>query len=498
MRKRLLAALLACGALQAAVIRGTVVEHQSGRPLARATVTAQPVGGTAGAAQSVRTNNYGIFEFPPLAPGAYLITASRRSFAPVQYGQRSWRGPGTPVMVDQADVAGLNIRLQRYGSVGGTVFDENDVGLPEHDVIVYRHTRPPQIAGRARTDDRGVFRIGGLEPGSYLVRTVGKQYEDGGYLPTFSRETSRIEEAQVADVLLDQQTDVTVRPAPGRLLNVAGQVILSPQAPVTVNLISDMGTVTTVSDGRGMFRFNPLPPGSYELVATGVADRRGQPLAAYRPLSLDRDQTDLRVALSTYPELRYSVEDPRGNPLNPAAVQVLARRKDLAGEGRGEPLRAQLGRISLPPGRWELALEPMTGYYVSDFSAVKADRSENSRPDGWNEVTLAGDPLEVKFVLSPNPGSIRGTVTTGDRLTVAGVPVYLEPYDPGRGRPLGGIRSTRTGTGGVFSFPGLPPGAYRLLSTVEYRTVDSATLDAAGALTVKVELGRETVQDLGQ
>src|SRR5689334_9032814 len=56
-------------ASDAAVIRGTVVEHQTGRPLARATVMAQAIAGTPGATQSVRTDSYGSFEFPQLVGG---------------------------------------------------------------------------------------------------------------------------------------------------------------------------------------------------------------------------------------------------------------------------------------------------------------------------------------------------------------------------------------------------------------------------------------------
>ena len=215
---------LATGALQAAIIRGVVVEHQTGRPLARALVTVQPVAGTAGAPLSVRTNLYGAFEFPPLAPGAYLVTASRRAFAPMQYGQKRWKSAGIPIVLDDTGAAALSLRLQRFGSIAGTVVDENDVGLPEHEVMAYRNTRPPQLAAHATTDDRGMYRLWGLEPGSYLVRTAAKKGDEDSYLPTFARETSRLEESRPIEVELDRQADdVTVRPFPGRLSSVAGQ-----------------------------------------------------------------------------------------------------------------------------------------------------------------------------------------------------------------------------------------------------------------------------------
>ena len=176
---------VATAALQAADIKGTVVENQTGHPVARAAVSLESVPGGSGLRRSARTNINGFFEFPTLPAGVYLLTAARTGFATVQYGQKQWKSAGMPVTVAENDSAVLNIRLPRYGAIAGTVLDENDVGLPDHDVIAYRNTQPPRPAARAKSDDRGMFRISGLEPGSYLVRTAGKQYEDISYLPTF-------------------------------------------------------------------------------------------------------------------------------------------------------------------------------------------------------------------------------------------------------------------------------------------------------------------------
>jgi len=160
MRKWWLAAL-AAGALQAAVVRGVVVEHQTGKPLARTLVVLQPVAGTQGATQSARSNTYGAFEFQALAGGAYLVSASRRSFAPAQYGQKRWKGSGIPVVLEEAGSTTLNIRLQRFGSIAGTVMDENDVGLPEHDVVVYRYARPPQLVTKGEPTIAACIVFGG-------------------------------------------------------------------------------------------------------------------------------------------------------------------------------------------------------------------------------------------------------------------------------------------------------------------------------------------------
>ena len=59
--KKLPAALLAAASLKAAILRGTVVERETGKALARALVAVHPVSGSAGSTQSVRANSYGVF-----------------------------------------------------------------------------------------------------------------------------------------------------------------------------------------------------------------------------------------------------------------------------------------------------------------------------------------------------------------------------------------------------------------------------------------------------
>jgi hypothetical protein len=501
MPKWLLLALVT-GTLDAAVIRGVVVEHQTGKPLARALVVVQPVAGTPGATLSARTNPYGAFEFPPLAAGAYLVSASKRSFAPLQYGQKQWKSAGVPVILEEAATPFLSLRLQRFGAIAGVIADENDVGLPEHDVVVFRNTRPPQLAGRGRTDDRGMYRIGGLEPGSYVVRTIGKQYDEGGYVPTFSKETARLDEAHAVDVNLDQQVeDANVRPFPGQLFLVAGQAITSPPAQVTLTLISDMGSETTVSDAAGNFRFNPQAPGPYELYAQAQGnDRRGGgTTAGYRTLLLDRDRADNRINLGALPDVRFLFEDTKGQPVDLRKVQVLARRKDLSGDGATESYRPAPGTLKLLPGRWDLSVTPSASYYAASFSGPGNEGAQRGRADGWNEMVLAGPgPETVKFVLSPTPATVHGVVSDASHDPVTGVPVFLEAYDPDSRKRLMDVRVTRTDTQGRYQFYGLAPGAYRMLSSFEFQMPDSAALDAANARTVKLEEGRDLPVDLDQ
>src|SRR5262249_3251603 len=53
--------LLAAGTMQAAVIRGVVVEHSTGKPLARSQLVVAPLPGTPGQPRALRSNTYGNF-----------------------------------------------------------------------------------------------------------------------------------------------------------------------------------------------------------------------------------------------------------------------------------------------------------------------------------------------------------------------------------------------------------------------------------------------------
>ena len=485
---------LACGALQAAIIKGSVVENQTGKALARTLVSIQAVPGSAGASGTVRTDTYGMFEFAGLPAGTYLIHAARRGFMTVQYGQKNWRAAAQPVVLEQEQSTFLTIRLPRFSAISGIVVDENDVGLPEHEVVAMSNTRPPRMMAKAQADDRGMYRISGLEPGTYLVRTVGRAYEEGGYLPTFYRETARVEEAGTVDTLLDQETgNIKVRPFPGKVFTISGAVSNSMGGLVTVTLVSDVGRETLTTSGA--FSFSSRAPGPYEIYAEGQPDRRGLAYGAYLPLALEHDMTGILILLVPMASVSFDFQSTQGGPVgDTSGIKVLARRVDLAGEGPVETLRLNNGAAQVLPGRWQVMLAPLAAYVATDFRGPRGERPEGSRADGWNEITVTRN-CGVRFVVSNKPGGVHGTVTMGAQEPAGGVPVFLEAYDETTRKRVVDLRSTRTDMRGQYSFAGLAPGAYRLVSTFEYQAPQTGDIDAMSARVFQVEEGRDRQQD---
>ena len=484
---------VAAASLQAADIKGTVVENQTGHPVARATVSVESVPGGSGLRRSARTNLNGFFEFSTLPAGVYLVTAGRTGFATVQYGQKQWKSAGMPVTVAENDSAVLDIRLPRYGAIAGTVLDENDVGLPEHDVIAYRNTQPPRPAARAKSDDRGMFRISGLEPGNYLVRTAGKQYEDISYLPTFGKESETVSQAFPVQVEMDQQVDrADVRPVTGRLFMLTAQAetvppLPSEPLPVTMTLASELGRETVQGNTH---RFGPLPAGEYELFSQAPLDKRPGFQGDYRKVNLTQDTT-IQFVLREERDVLFTFEGTSVQTGNPDSIKVLARRNDLAGPGAEQVVKLENNRAHLAAGPWQLALMPDPMFYVSGFGSQRIQQSSNGRADGWNDFAGGG----VRFTLSGSPGAIHGTVKSGADPAI-GVPVFLESEDLEPARRVTQAYITRTDVQGQYRFSGLAPGNYRVLSSFEYLTVDSTTMAQAAAKSVVVENTHDVQQDL--
>ncbi|MBS1859419.1 MAG: carboxypeptidase regulatory-like domain-containing protein [Acidobacteria bacterium] len=492
--RSLLFLLCAALPLPGAILRGYAVEHATGKVLARTRIGIQPLPGTSGPTLSVYTNGYGGFEFINIPAGAYLVNAARRGFAPVQYGQKRWGAPGTPVILAQDQTVTISVRLPRYGAITGYVVDENDVGLPEHEIIAYRNTRPPRVAAKVATDDRGYFRIWGLEPGSYLVRTAGRRYEDGDYLPTFYRDTVRVDEAGPVQVALDDDTpDVRVRPVPGKLHNITGIVMpCFPGQTVTLTLVSDMGreTITTGS----AFGFNSKPPGNYELYAEAPPERRLPACGAYVPFALDeRDATSVNVALVRMADLAITFEGIAG--IDPNRVPIQVRRKDLAGESEPQALRVVNGAAALNPGRYELRLVPSPAYVAVDFRGPRLERPESGRADGWVEILVRG-PGATRWALSDKPGAIHGIVTGSGHDPVPGAPVLLEPWDPVHNQRAGELRTVRADAQGRYQIYGLAPGNYRILSTLDVESPEPGEFAALSPRAIQVETGRDQQMDL--
>src|SRR5262245_52283620 len=163
---------------KAGSIKGRVV-GDDGKPMANVPVSATPIGRSAarrpGPGQGAQTSadDDGFFEFDGLAPASYAISASAPGFItpPVE----DENGPG---VYRAGDVA--SITLVRGGVITGKVVNASGspltgVGVNAIRVGGLEGEDDEQVVFQGfsrgwRTDDRGVYRIYGLVPGSYIIQ----------------------------------------------------------------------------------------------------------------------------------------------------------------------------------------------------------------------------------------------------------------------------------------------------------------------------------------
>ena len=272
----------------------------------------------------------GRFAFRDLPKGRFSLTTSKPGYVDGAYGRLRPSGPTQSLELSDNDRdASIAILMWRYASIAGTIVDEH--GEPVIGAQV-RALRRSFVAGMPKltnastdaTDDRGVFRIGMLEPAEYVVAVVmsqttgiepimlgggggGAMFEvaaraaavepmmmmlpdrgssaDAGvgadgkplsYQTLFYPGTTASARATAIPVASgDDRGGIDFQLRPVRAARIAGRVS-GPEGPVphtTVSLlpadseglVSPIETSTTFTDGNGAFTFPAIPPGQYSL-----------------------------------------------------------------------------------------------------------------------------------------------------------------------------------------------------------------------------------------
>jgi uncharacterized protein (DUF2141 family) len=167
-----------------AVISGFVVTEGSGTPVRRARVNLS--GAALRGGRSVITTDDGRFQFTALPAGRYTMTASKAGYVDIAYGAKRAGRPGTPIqLIDGQKLEKAVINLPKGSVVTGIVIDDNGEPSPGTAVRAMRFVmrtgeKTLQQAGQDTTDDRGMYRIYGLQPGDYIVSAMPRNQNVGG------------------------------------------------------------------------------------------------------------------------------------------------------------------------------------------------------------------------------------------------------------------------------------------------------------------------------
>ncbi len=165
------------------VIAGVVVTEGSGAPVRRARVNLSASELRGG--RSTTTTNEGKFSFGSLPAGRYTLAASKPGYVNITFGAKRPGRPGTPIqLVDAEKMEKATISLPRGAVVTGVVMDEHGEASPGTQVRVMRYVmrtgeKTLEQSGQDQTDDRGIYRIYGLQPGDYIVNAIPRNTNIG-------------------------------------------------------------------------------------------------------------------------------------------------------------------------------------------------------------------------------------------------------------------------------------------------------------------------------
>jgi protocatechuate 3,4-dioxygenase beta subunit len=409
--------------------------------------------GTWGA--SAVTDAAGQYQLTGLATGSYLVLAEaqdRPDFLPTFHGGGQDPQSATPVEVTAPEITpGIDIVLERGGSVAGTVRDE-ETGEPLPDIWVEIYLSMEGGPGPRRylaavTDAAGAYRIDGVPGGEQ--RVVASAW-DRGYELEFYREATTPETATPILIVPPAEVsgiDFTLRRTQPGDSGIGGRVIAAedehPLPGAVVTAISLNGYAGFgLSDSSGSYWISGLPPDEYVVLAAapgrlGVFYDQALSWEDATPVRVDGPTFGIDFALVATGGGRGvisgRVTDASGRGVGQAGIYAEPERTTSTS---GFALSGTDGRYritGLEPGRYRIRA---TRPGMNDAYAPGAPGG----PPDW--VTVAGQPvIDVLIVLgvgSPPPPGLRAEPSVPNpfrdqvaiRLTAdrAGDPIMVDLY----------------------------------------------------------------------
>lgn len=474
------------------LIRGQVIAADTGVPVRLAQVSVSP---RPGSSDSMTTTGAdGRYELS-VPPGRYTVRARKAGFMSVDFGQRRAFEPGTLVEARPGEPRdGVDFTLPRGAVITGTV--HNPFGEPAAGVSVqvlrYRFDDGRwQLAGSGRgftdrrmTDDRGIYRVHSLPPGSYYVQASTPTWWIDGRLsplfsgsrinaPTYYPGTPDLEAAQRIDIGVGQEAaGIDFRLTTVPTLTVSGHVAGEDGQPVggllSVSLVRhDASGFRATHGGRldadGHFVIEGVMPGRYVAFASESGSPGQTRFATAEVVVAGNDVDGVRLTMTTGASARgrivFDAETeppfapdelqpftmPRGNLLVPVGRGIGHVNDDWTFEVRGMA-GAQLVRLSGLPDEWSLRTVGLAGRDITDTPIVFPD-----------DMPTTG----IQMVLTDRTTTLNGRAVDADGRPTTDYTVVIFPEEIHlRVFPSRFVRSARPDQDGFFSVSGLPPSQY--------------------------------------
>ena len=408
----------------AATVTGVVLaDDRDGRPLRRVRVSL--TGTEIDLGRATVTGDDGAFTFSGLPAGRYNVTAAKDGYVTMSAGATRPGRPGVGVEVALGATAKTTIRLPKGAVITGMVRLPTGEAAPGMSVVALTERFNPttgerQLTSLANTtvvaDDRGEYRIYGLEAGTYVVVAAPR----GGATPP-GTEVQVLSDAEIRRALSEVKAQ-NAAPRPG-------MISPSPPAPRAAEAPPAGVALTPI--------FFPGTPS--EKQATRLTLAAGQV----------RSGIDLDLAFVRASSIEGYVSAPPG-----ARVQIFLGNAD----GTSPTQILRLGATPGEDGRFTFRSIP-PGHYAITARAVSSTTRPGVSPEsvgyGRTEVIVAGEditgisialrpalaisgrivyngttpPPTLPSMRLPSPGATSGLSMTvalpapqidGDRFTIAG------------------------------------------------------------------------------
>lgn len=541
-------------------IKGRVL-GDDGQPMANVPVTAIPIGrnaarrqaaataqpGPAGraaqivqsaqAAQSIQpiapaqaiTDDEGNFEFSNLAPANYAISAAAPGYV-------------SPLPEDEEDSEDNRSNLYRLGDVasitlvkGGVITGKivNAANEPLTGVTV-NAVRTGSLKGEAdelssvrgfargwRTDDRGVYRIYGLNPGTYIVQAGQLGQGNRGFgpgsmsspfandAPTYYPSSSRDAAIPLAVQAGAEVAGIDIRYRGEKGRSIGGKVVAAQTGKTTnqPNAQTNSGATeirlylagtdsllaTTFQNERANsgFAFYNIPDGDYELIARriGAADESDS-VSERRPVSVrGADVSGLQMSLTPLALLSGKVvvekaaacSSPRRSFIEEVLLAALreeapTNRQSSATRSTAPVPGGDFTLRNLEPGRWRLLPQlPGDNWYVRSIksatpNAVAAQRRTAPAATASPTANLAqtgaslksGEKLTgVAVTLAEGAAGLKGSLADSPKSKLQ---IHLIPAEKENADDVLRYSQTNIISEGQFLFKNIAPGRYLLLA----------------------------------
>jgi hypothetical protein len=424
-------------------------------------------------------------------------------------------GDAAPTFVGQS----VTITMIRGGVIAGRVISAS--GDPVIGVAV-KAVRVRDEAGRQTndsagtfqpertTDDRGVYRIYGLAPGSYIASAGGRSQgfsirpsPYAGRMATYYPSVVRDTAVEVKVTSGDEVLGIDIRYRGERGFAISGNVSGAPaqaqgglriettivwlRNPVT-GVVLATAVQMPIGEQKG-YAFYGVPKGEYEVVATReeIEGENGMTSPPRRVIVNDRDLSAIDLALAPHASIAGAVAIEKQAPdakkcksNRDSSVEeiVVKARRDEPGEKR-ELVLPTLGGASavgvpgekgafairnLKPGRYRIEIQlPDDGWFLKAMTMLPASTANDPRT---GLAVRVGERITgLNLTVATGAASLKGKLAAPENTKLpARVRIYLLPAEAESKDNLLRFAEAQAENNGGFSFANLAPGKYLMVA----------------------------------